>query len=76
MGQRQMQGAPDRKTVWWQWGGVGAGVAVIVALLWTFVGTVDEHMAKAHEVSRHTQWHVHAPVEGAQAAVLLQGGEP
>lgn len=60
----------------WHWALVGAGVAVIAALLWVFVSTVDDHMRKAHEVSRDTQWHAHAPVEGADAAVLLQGGEP
>ena len=60
----------------WQWAVVGAGVAAIAALLWVFVTTVDDHMRKAHEVSRDTQWHAHAPVEGADAAGLLQGGEP
>jgi uncharacterized protein involved in response to NO len=55
---------------------VGVGIATIALLLWTFVGTLDDHMSQSREMSRNAQWHVHAPVEGAQAAVLLQGGEP
>lgn len=61
---------------WWHWTVVSIGLVAIAALLWTFVETVDEHMGKAREVSRHTQWHANAPVEGAQAALLLQGEEP
>lgn len=67
---------PARSVPWWRWTVVGVGLMAIAALLWTFVLTVEEHMGKSREVSRHTQWHVNAPVEGAQAAVLLQGGEP
>lgn len=61
---------------WWRRGAIALGLAAIAMLLWIFLSTVEEHMSKAHEVSRHTQWHLHAPVAGAQAAALLQGSEP
>lgn len=61
---------------WWRWGSVVIGLVAIALLLWIFVATVQEHMSKAHEVSRHARWHLHAPVAGAQAAAALQGSEP
>lgn len=61
---------------WWHWCSVILGLTAITMLLWIFVSTLNEHMSKAREMSRDTQWHVNAPVAGAQAAVLLQGGEP
>lgn len=70
------KGSSRRTAARWQWAVVSVGIATIAVLLWTFVGTLDEHMSKSREMSRDAQWHVHAPVEGAQAAVLLQGGEP
>ncbi|MDH1703468.1 hypothetical protein [Comamonas terrigena] len=72
----QEKGSAHRTAARWQWAAVGVGIATIALLLWTFVGTLDDHMSQSREMSRNAQWHVHAPVEGAQAAVLLQGGEP
>lgn len=58
------------------WLGVVLGMAVIAGLLYALFDTAHAHMERAKEVSRHTQWHVHAPVAGAQAAALLQGDQP
>jgi len=59
-----------------QWAAAGVGIVVIAALLYAFFSMAHDHMSRAREVSRHSQWHVHAPVEGAHAAALLHGTQP
>ena len=64
------------RTPWLQWLGVAVGGVAIVVLLYAMLTTAEEHVVRAKEVSRDTQWQVHAPVKGAQAAALLQGEQP
>lgn len=76
MKQRQQKPGKAGVSRRWQWCIAGLGMLAIAALLYAFASMVQEHMAKAREVSRDTQWTAHAPVEAARAAAVLQGAEP
>lgn len=52
------------------------GLVAIAVLVYILFETVEDHMARAKELSRDAQWQLHAPVAGAHAAAVLQGVAP
>lgn len=60
---------------WLHGSAVVLGLLAIAALIYVLFTTCEDHMTRAMELSRHTQWRANAPVAGAQAAALLQGME-
>jgi 3-dehydroquinate synthetase len=60
---------------WVHGSAVVLGLVAIATLICVMYMTCQDHMTRSMEVSRNTQWRAHAPVEGAQAAAILQGVE-
>lgn len=74
---KEQQHPRGNSPVWW-WlhsGAVALGLMAIGILIYVLYVTCQEHVSRSVEMSRDTQWRTHAPVEGAQAAAILQGLE-